>query len=291
MPLPQLIKYIGNKTKVSENISFFLSKNFDTYVEPFFGSGALLGELQPKKSIAVDIHQPLIDMWKLAQKNPNKLSEFYEEKWMKYSVDDKSKKSIYNDVVKSYNDKPNPLDFLFISRTCYGGVLRYRKKDGGLSTPVGPHLAINPNSFNKRLKIWGSVIKNTRFICGDYKIITDLVSSKTLIYCDPPYIDTQKILYGAQEFKFAELQEEISKWKMKKSQIALSIDGSKFSGSKEIETSINKKALPYSFNINLGGSMLKRFQLKDKNTKKHIVSDKLYLSFKPDNKKPTQLSI
>ena len=74
MPLPQLIKYIGNKTKVSENISFFLSKNFDTYVEPFFGSGALLGELQPKKSIAVDIHQPLIDMWK--QKKPNKQSEF-----------------------------------------------------------------------------------------------------------------------------------------------------------------------------------------------------------------------
>ena len=49
--VPQLLKYIGNKTKYSEEICLNFQKDYDIYFEPFFGSGAVLGTLKPKATI------------------------------------------------------------------------------------------------------------------------------------------------------------------------------------------------------------------------------------------------
>ena len=53
-----------------------------------------------------------------------------------------------------------------------------------------------------------------------------------LIYCDPPYVDTQAIIYGAQKFSLSKLFEVIGRCKAKGVYVALSIDGTKRSGDK-----------------------------------------------------------
>jgi len=77
--IPQLIKYIGNKTRYAREITASLPNDYELYIEPFFGGGAVLGYLRPKRAIAVDAHKPLIDMWKLVKHNPSELADFYEE--------------------------------------------------------------------------------------------------------------------------------------------------------------------------------------------------------------------
>ena len=209
---------------------------------------------------------------------PDRLSAHYEEYWTRYSKSAEAKKTVYDAVVASYNANPNPLDFLFISRTCYGGVLRYREADGYMSTPIGAHLAISPHKFNKRLCLWSQVVRETEFIAGDYSKITDLVTADSIIYCDPPYVDSQKILYGAQDFRLDRLINEIKKWKEKGAFVALSIDGSKFSGDKWIDLGISEDVFAEEIDIDLGGSMLKRFQLSKQNTSLHRVTDRLLLT-------------
>ena len=278
--VPQLIKYVGNKAKFASEIIRYFPTDYDLYVEPFLGSGAVLGALKPKRAIAVDAHKPLIDMWKIAKKNPKILSDFYEEKWNAYSKSDISKKEVYDEVVNSYNKKPNPLDFLFISRTCYGGVLRYRKRDGFLSTPLGVHKAIPPLKFTQRLELWNSIIQNVEFVCGDFSEVKNEITKKSLIYCDPPYVDSQKILYGAQDFNIDKLYTFISDAKKLGAFVALSIDGKKKSGEHLIELTYDDNIFEEEVYIELGGSMLKRFQLKSENTSKERVQDRLLLTQK-----------
>lgn len=279
---PQLIKYIGNKTRYASEIISSFPNDYDLYVEPFFGSGAILGHLRPKKAIAVDAHKPLIDMWKLVRDEPISLANFYEEKWTEYSSSIEAKSRTYKQVVDSYNSKPNPLDFLFISRTCYGGVLRYRKVDGFLSTPLGSHKAISPRSFSDRLKLWHEIVQNVDFLCGDFSEIEGMITARTLMYCDPPYVDSQKILYGAQDFDISKLYTFIARVKEVGASVALSIDGSKKSGQKIIELSCSDAVFEEELMIKLGGSMLKRFQLNERDTRDHQVQDRLLLTYKAD---------
>ena len=286
--VPQLIKYIGNKTKFSEKIASTFPSDYDCYFEPFLGSGALLGALKPHRSVAVDAHRPLIEMWDLAKNDPHKLLESYTENWNEYSKSDEAKKTVYKRVVDSYNSGPNPLDFLFISRTCYGGVLRYRKADGALSTPVGAHKAIPPAAFEKRLRIWHALIQQTTFICGDFSEISNMVTSDSIVYCDPPYIDTQKILYGAQAFSVDRLVLEIERWKEVGSFVALSIDGTKKSGSVTVDFENRDELFEEVVAIELGGSMLKRFQLRDQSTTDHRVTDRLLLTRKSGEREVEQ---
>jgi DNA adenine methylase len=276
--VPQLIKYIGNKTKFAAEIIKYFPKEYDLYVEPFFGSGAVLGALKPNKAIAVDIHKPLIDMWKLVKENPSILLDFYTKKWAEYAKSDEAKKEVYKEVVRNYNDSPNPLDFLFISRSCYGGVLRYRKRDGYLSTPVGVHKAIPPKEFEKRLAIWNPIVKNVEFFCGDFADISPQITGDSIVYCDPPYVDSQKIVYGAQSFDINRLYAFIEDVKRKNGFVALSIDGKKNSGEKKIELNYENTLFEKEVFIELGGSMLKRFQLKEGDTSKHRVQDRLLLT-------------
>jgi DNA adenine methylase len=58
----------------------------------------------------------------------------------------------------------------------------------------------------------------------------DQAKEGDLVYCDPPYLDTQAIIYGAQEFKISNLLDVIARCKSRGVYVALSIDGTKRSG-------------------------------------------------------------
>ena len=40
------------------------------------------------------------------------------------------KEEVYEEVKASYNAAPNGADLLYLCRSCYGGVVRFRQKDG-----------------------------------------------------------------------------------------------------------------------------------------------------------------
>jgi DNA adenine methylase len=72
-PPKQLLKWIGNKQRFAAAIAKLFPDQYRTYLEPFVGSGAVLGAMAPKKGIAGDILKPLIEMWNLLKENPLQL--------------------------------------------------------------------------------------------------------------------------------------------------------------------------------------------------------------------------
>ena len=45
----------------------FAPQTYKKYIEPFLGTGAILGALSPKKAIAGDTLKSLIEIWKLVK--------------------------------------------------------------------------------------------------------------------------------------------------------------------------------------------------------------------------------
>jgi DNA adenine methylase len=106
-----------------------------------------------------------------------------------------------------------------------------------------------------------------------------LVMAGDLVYCDPPYIDSQAILYGAQDFKFSELIAQIAKCKGKGAWVDLSIDGTKKSGRKVVKLNIPDHLFKREIYISSGSSMLKRFQNGGELMIGEDVADRLLLTW------------
>jgi DNA adenine methylase len=273
----QLLKWIGNKQRFAHEIVSYFPKQFNTYYEPFLGSGAVLGTLVPQTAVASDAFKPLIEIWQTLKNNPKLLIEWYSRRWRKLQRGDK--KEEYEKIKSSYNHCPNGADLLFLSRSCYGGVVRFRQADGFMSTPCGIHQPISPESFAERVYEWHERTRNTTFIHKDYKFAMYMAKEGDLIYCDPPYTFSQSILYGAQAFDLSHLFESIRECKKRGVFVALSIDGTKKSGDFFCDIFIPDGLFEREIFVNCGQSMLKRFQVGGSSLGKEVVSDRLLLTY------------
>jgi DNA adenine methylase len=103
--------------------------------------------------------------------------------------------------------------------------------------------------------------------------------SGDIIYCDPPYSESQGILYGAQSFDLKHLFEVIAQCKFRGVAVALSIDGTKRSGNLICDIPIPQGLFKKEMLISCGRSMLKRFQMGGQTLESEHVSDRLLLTY------------
>jgi DNA adenine methylase len=274
---PQLLKWIGNKHRYAHEIASYFPAKFGVYFEPFLGSGAVLGTVSPDRAVASDVFYPLMEIWTTLKESPDTLKQWYSERWQ--TMQSGEKVSAYEQIKASYNKCPNGADLLFLCRSCYGGVVRFRQSDGYMSTPCGPHAPVSPESFAHRVDIWIERTKGATFLTAPFQLALAEAQKGDLVYCDPPYSHTQSILYGAQGFDLVRLFSTIRDLKQKGVFVALSIDGTKKSGNSICDIPIPDGLFEREIFVNCGRSMLKRFQMKNKSLEEENVSDRLLLTY------------
>lgn len=276
-PKGQLLKWVGNKQRFAAEICKFFPDRINRFYEPFLGSGAVLATYRPDIGIGADVFSPLIDIWKELAKDPESLKNWYSER--RDRIIEEDKKDVYSSVLASFNRKHNGPDFLFLTRSCYGGIIRFRKSDGYMSTPCGPHNPISSDSFSKRVNEWYQRMKNHTFVHSDFEQMFADAKRGDLIYCDPPYVDSQGILYGAQSFQLSRLMKSIDEAKSRGVKVVLSIDGTKKSGNHLCDVEIPDNLFETEAVIKVGKSMLKRFQIEGQKAHEEEVTDRLLLTY------------
>lgn len=122
----QLLKWIGNKQRFAERIVSDFPEDFGTYIEPFPGSGAVVATLGQDRSIGADTFHPLMDIWQTLSYSPDSVKDWHTERW--HFLMGRDKKEAYEIIKAHYNAKPNGADLLFLCRSCYGGVVRFREE-------------------------------------------------------------------------------------------------------------------------------------------------------------------
>lgn len=273
----QLLKWVGNKQRFAHEIASYFPEAFGTYYEPFLGSGSVLATLSPPKAVASDVFEPLIEIWQALHHSPAMVKEWYQERWNRMMGGEKIAE--FERVKASYNAKPNGADLLFLCRACYGGVVRFRQRDGYMSTPCGIHSPIPPESFGRRVGEWHRRTAGAQFRCADYREVMCLAKAGDLVYCDPPYRHSQAILYGAQSFNLGSLLQAIGACKARGAFVALSIDGTKKSGDQVCDLPIPSGLFEREALVNCGRSMLRRFQMGGMSLESEVVADRLLLTY------------
>ncbi|NHC46135.1 DNA adenine methylase [Motilibacter aurantiacus] len=275
----QLLKWVGNKQRFAHEIAAQLPALGDgTYFEPFLGSGAVLATLAPPRAVASDAFGPLVGIWQALAADPEALKGWYADRWQR-CTEAPDRVTAYEEIKAAYNAAPNPADLLFLSRSCYGGVVRFRKADGHMSTPCGVHRPIPPAAFAARVDLWRERTAGAAFEHLDYRAALALAGAGDVVYCDPPYTHTQAILYGAQAFRLEELFAEVAAAKRRGARVALSIDGSKKSGDVLCDVPVPPGLFEREVLVNVGRSMLRRFQMPGQDLRGEGVVDRLLLTY------------
>lgn len=284
--IPALLKWIGNKQRFAETIISYMPTEFNNYYEPFLGSGAVMAELLNHDSAMFfphfehtygsDVLPFLIDIFNLAKDNPSALTDYYAKEISDYYTRPIEK---YDEIRDRFNANHNPYDFLLLSRTCYSGVIRFRKADGYMSTPRGPHNPISPETFEKRLSLWHLLLQKASFECESYTTAMDKATDGDVVYCDPPYTHSQSIIYGAQDFSIDTLWEKISECKNRGAKVLLSINGMRDSKKKDISVTPPEGLFERKLLVNCGTSMIDRLQNNGKEMNDKKVDDQLLLTW------------
>ena len=77
-----LLKYRGGKRREIPNFRNLIPQNYTTYIEPFFGGGAVFFDQEPVQSIINDINHPLINFYQQVANNyPQLMQELTELHW------------------------------------------------------------------------------------------------------------------------------------------------------------------------------------------------------------------
>ena len=284
--VPALLKWIGNKQRFASTIISYMPDSFRNYYEPFLGSGAVLGELLQQdatkmyphfeKAYASDILPFLIEIFQSVKNNPDELIEYYSREIGQH-YDNPAEQ--YETIRGRFNQNHNGFDFCLLSRTCYSGVIRFRKADGYMSTPRGPHNPISPHSFSKRVNLWHDLIQKADFQVASFEKTMELPGEGDVVYCDPPYTHSQSIIYGAQDFQIERLWDRIAECKSRGAYVMLSINGMRESKRKDISVDIPESLFEREILVDCGTSMIDRLQNSGKEMHGEKVHDKLLLTW------------
>jgi DNA adenine methylase len=192
-PLIPPIKCQGIKTKL---VGFILSSiQWDgggRWIEPFLGSGVVLFNVQPEYAIVNDINPHIITLYQKIYDgtlSPYMVKEHLVDEGRKLFKEE----NYYYTVRERFNKTGNPLDFLFLNRSCFNGLMRFNKK-GEFNVPF----CRKPDRFrpayitkivNQVRVLWKIMRgKDWEFRVGDWQTCLKNVNEGDFVYLDPPYI-------------------------------------------------------------------------------------------------------
>ncbi len=188
------IKIQGIKTKLVGLISdtVYLEEK-SVWYEPFMGSGVVGLNLAPKRAVFADTNPYVIQLYneiKSGMINSYIVREYLEKEGRLLS--EKDEKHYYY-IRDRFNEEHNSLDFLFLNRSCFNGMIRFNK-NYKFNVPYGH----KPERFAKAYvtKIVNQVKhledifpeKEWEFKCQSFEDTISEASETDFVYCDPPYI-------------------------------------------------------------------------------------------------------
>ncbi len=183
-----VVKWVGGKRQLLEEITPKLPKRITTYCEPFLGGGAVLFSLQPKTAIVNDLNADLMLVYEVIRDNVELLIVALEkhentaEYFYRIRDLDRDKTSY---LEMSAVERASRI--IYLNKTCYNGLFRVNSS-GEFNSPFGHYK--NPNIVNA--PVLRAVSKyfaanNIQLLHEDFETVLRQVPRGGFVYLDPPF--------------------------------------------------------------------------------------------------------
>lgn len=188
--LKPFTKWVGGKRQLLDDLKAQLPTQYNRYLEPFVGGGALFFSLTPEDAIINDLNKELINVYRVIKNEPEALiaelrkHQKYNSK--EYYLDIRSMDR--DDRFAQLSDAKKAARIMYMLRVDFNGLYRVNLK-GQFNVPYGSNK--NPTivdkdtiySINQYLNSANIKIQST-----DFEEIADQARKDDFIYFDPPYI-------------------------------------------------------------------------------------------------------
>ena len=196
------LKTQGIKTKLTPFIAGHIEWDWQgRWIEPFLGSGAALLNIRPTRAVAADSCAAVINFYRAIQDGrvtAARAEAFLQSEGERLRTDGAAH---YYRIRERFNELGNPLDFLFVNRACFNGLMRFNR-EGHFNTPF----CKKPERFRPSYvtKICNQVQwaanaiqgRDWHFVCADWRNTLADVGEPDFIYADPPYVGRFADFYG-----------------------------------------------------------------------------------------------
>ena len=182
-----ILKWAGGKTQLLEHLLPKIPKEYNKYIEPFFGGGALFFALKPNNSIIADSNPELINLYRVIAKDVNSLISELKNL--------KNEKDFFYDIRKKEFSELSEIEAaartIFLNKTAFNGLYRVNKK-GQFNVPFGYYK--NPKILDEdQLLAASKLLKKTKILLGDFKdVLCENAKKGDFIFLDPPYLPVSK---------------------------------------------------------------------------------------------------
>ena len=173
------------------------------------GSAVVGLNIAPKHAIFADINPHIIAFYNFL-KSGNITSAIVREFLVEQgALLSEIGEEYYYTVRERFNSEHNPLDFLFLNRSCFNGMIRFNKRNG-YNVPYGHKSERFAKAYITKIvnqvKHFEFMLCNNDwvFLCQPFEQTVAMANENTFVYCDPPYIGRHVDYYDS----WTEEQEE-----------------------------------------------------------------------------------
>ncbi len=198
-----VLKYRGGKSREIPRFLQYIPDDFDRYIEPFLGGGAVYFYLEPENAIINDVNERLMLFYRQLRDNYpemrvqlDDIQRMYERNQVAYkklkarNPDERVpnyNEDLYYKMRKLFNYPDNSyLDgviYFFINKTAYSGMIRYNN-NGEYNVPFGRYPNLNTQLVTQQ---HSRLLQAAELYSFDYRQIFDMAGNHDFIFLDPPY--------------------------------------------------------------------------------------------------------
>src|SRR5260221_4889089 len=201
-----LLKWAGGKRQLLPRIRGFYPDRFGTYVEPFFGSGAVFfdlhasGRLRGRRAVLVDSNADLIGCYEAVRDRPDAVGDALDAladahaqrgRAHYYAVRDDQ----FNPLRLRLRDARGRIAYtpalaamlIYLNRTGFNGLFRLNAR-GAFNVPAGRYARpaiVNREKLAAVARALGG--PRVRLEYGSFELARTIARAGDFLYCDPPY--------------------------------------------------------------------------------------------------------
>jgi DNA adenine methylase len=199
-----LYMWAGGKNKM---IPKYLKKSgipysgYDTYVEPFFGGGAMMIHIAQhnpnvKKFVLNDINKEIIGLYIAIKKDVDNFIDRCNVLTAQYlPLSHSDRKKYFYDLRKTYTTQyqdwtstEESATLYFLMKTAFNGIWQSTKEaKGRFCTPCGLLNHTNYVVDESNVREWNKFLQRVDIWSGDWKDCVDSVKERAFYFFDPPY--------------------------------------------------------------------------------------------------------
>lgn len=193
------LKWAGGKRWLVNSENHRFPTEYNRYIEPFLGGGAVFFYMAPERAILSDINEELVNTYIAVRDNMdlvyrnlrihsnNHSKEYY------YKLRDRKTRTLHTIAAR----------MIYLNKTCFNGIYRVNK-EGKFNVPFGTREKIK---FNKlELQQTSEVLQGAEILCQDFENTIEMAEENDFLFCDPPYAvvdeDNRFVSYNADVFSW-----------------------------------------------------------------------------------------